>query len=677
MKSVILSTSDIGGGAAIAGFRLHQGLRAIGMQSRMLVRDKISRDPDVEVWHSNTKEDAWLAAATAGVAGAARTANSSTFFSLPWPGHQVENHEWVREADLINIHWAAYYVSPESLRALLCLGKPVFLTLHDERAYTGGCHYAAGCDRFVSDCKECPQLHPPFQALASLSLTLTEACLDGVPAPIIVTPSRWLAAEVRRSRLLGRCRVEVIPYGLELDVFKPTDRVAARRWFGIPQTSTALLIGAQYLSDRRKGFDLVQQAIALLLEDPVISSAVERREVVFVAYGRDGDQLRKTRLPFCLTGEMDSTKEMARLFSAVDLYICPSREDNLPNTVLEAMACGVPVVGSNVGGIPDMIQDGANGLLVPPNDAGALAHTLKKLILNPQPLETWGRNARTKCERDYSIHQQARNYVQLHQETASCWLSQNAVASERMIDVRRALESACQTAAEKLATMTPQVSPPKASPPSPPPPSPASVPPPKPSGGQWIQRILARLRPRPAPIKMDPKAFAQTEILHPNPAAFLPPTAVLPLDGLTPQSIRSLAPLLRAAKLHCAIPCHPPHQIESWNLCTSRIRLEKVASFEEECAWLRKQAFALVPADDVCSAEAVESMCIRLACIGNLPILAIGDSGSPLAATLSRLGIGRMVAYDADALSGAVQDICKPSSQLRHRRNAAGLACKA
>lgn len=456
MKSLIISNSDVGGGAAIAGYRLHEGLRRIGQASGMLVREKLSSDADVHLWAKERDESQrWLDKLTDDLRLKARTPLSTTYFSLPWPGEDVCGHDLVSEAEVINLHWVGHFVSPEGLRSLLQTGKPVIWTLHDERAFTGGCHYSSGCGQFLRDCSGCPQLREPFQPVAEQALELSRACLKGVPAPTIVAPSQWLAAEARRSSLFSGCRVECIPYGLDLELFKATDKKAARARFGLPEEALVILFGAQSLAEPRKGFDLVRRAIEMALDDADTARAVAEGRVIFAAYGQSGEKLRETRLPLVLLGEQTTEKEMAGVLSASDLFICPSREDNLPNTVMEAMSCGVPVLGAQVGGIPDMVDHGVNGCLVPPNDAEELGRALLNLIRKPLQWSAWGAEARRKCESVYDIEQQARAYAALHEELLTVGSRVSRSEPETVVaDARKRLLSTCLSAMERLSAET-------------------------------------------------------------------------------------------------------------------------------------------------------------------------------------------------------------------------------
>ncbi len=413
MKAVIISHSDLAGGAAIAAHRLHRGLLAAGVDSHMLVRAKLSDDARVAPHEPAATGQEWLAGLNSHVTTKARAGVNNTTFSLPWPGEDLAAHPLVREADVINLHWVSHFVSPEGVRALLALGKPVVWTLHDERPFTGGCHYTAGCEGFLTACAACPQLQPEYQAIPAAALALSAGALQGLPPLTIVTPSRWLGHEAERSRLLGPCRVQVIPNSVDLDTFHPGDRAAARAELGLSADALVLMFGAYTLGERRKGFDLLAAALRSVLEDPQAAALHQQGRLVFAAYGKDESTLKKSGLPVRLLGDQPTPALMARTLRAANLIICPTREDNLPNVVMEAMACGVPVLSCNVGGVPDMITDREHGRLVPVEDGPALAAALLELVRDPSPLPHWGRQARLKCETAYPLVRQGRDYAAL------------------------------------------------------------------------------------------------------------------------------------------------------------------------------------------------------------------------------------------------------------------------
>ena len=414
MKVLIISTTDVAGGAAIAASRLAAGLLLAGAEVKMLVKEKVGKADWVETQAApDEPSSAWMSNLNAYVNKAARSGTSNTSFSLPWPGQSLAAHPLVAWADVVNLHWVAGFVTPETLRELLASGKPVVWTLHDERAFTGGCHYASGCEGFLSECASCPQLQPAFQSLPSKVLQLSVEALRG-PAPMtVVSPSRWLGNEARRSRFFAGCRVDIIPYGIDLDVFKPGDKTKARKALRLPEKALVFLFGAFTLAEHRKGFDLLRTAIGNALAQPDIAVLHASGALVFAAYGKDEKSIVKSGLPIRLLGSVDNEPAMAAMLSAGDVVICPTREDNLPNVVMEAMACGIPVLSCEVGGVPDMVNHGVNGCLVPGEDAEALGEALIKLIRKPSELPLWGAAARAKCEAEYPLRRQGEAYGEL------------------------------------------------------------------------------------------------------------------------------------------------------------------------------------------------------------------------------------------------------------------------
>jgi glycosyltransferase involved in cell wall biosynthesis len=234
----------------------------------------------------------------------------------------------------------------------------------------------------------------------------------------IVAPSRWLAAEARRSPLFDRFLVTVIPYGLDVsDSFVPRDKEAVRDLLGIPQSARVVLFLAETAGSPRKGFGLLVEALnrsAGLIPDLYLLSIGSSQPRVDMP------------VPWLHLGSVDNDRFLSMAYSASDLFTICSVQDNLPNTVLEAMACGVPIVGVDVGGIPDMVRSGINGLTTPVGDAEALANAMA-LVLNDARLQRqMGAAGRRIALDEYSLELQARRYVQLYQHLSPNFKNQAA-----------------------------------------------------------------------------------------------------------------------------------------------------------------------------------------------------------------------------------------------------------
>lgn len=220
----------------------------------------------------------------------------------------------------------------------------------------------------------------------------------------VVAPSRWLAEMARESPLLGGFEVDAIPNGIDTDAFAPRDRGVARATLGLPADAKVVAFVAHGLHGRRKGFELLRQSLARLGEFPNVHllSAGAMHELSEVA------------VPHVNAGPISNERMLSLVYSAADVFVIPSIQDNLPNTVLEAMACGTPVVGFSTGGIPEMVEDGRTGWLVPVGDVAALSRAVMIALEDPNRDEV-GRNARTVAVERYDSQVQAAAYSKLYQ----------------------------------------------------------------------------------------------------------------------------------------------------------------------------------------------------------------------------------------------------------------------
>jgi glycosyltransferase involved in cell wall biosynthesis len=339
-----------------------------------------------------------------------------TWFSPPNRSAGIAEHDLVQAADIINLHWVADFISTEDVVSLLSLGKPVVWTLHDAKPFTGGCHYTGGCELFKTLCIDCPQVKAAFQNIVRASHLLDINLLGNFTNLTIAAPSRWLKSEAQSSRVFSGFRAEVIPYDVNLDVFRPARTPGLRQTLGCSEDAVVVLFGGSFLSEHRKGIAILAEAIRCILKEPDISSRYEQGRLVFAAFGRGEDVLNAAGFRVHHGGVQSTETGMARLLQTADLFVCPSLEDNLPNTVMEAMACGLPVIGTNIGGIPDMVEDGVNGCLVNPGDSASLACALRRMLDETIDLKQMGRRSREICEAKFGSGTQARAYTALFED---------------------------------------------------------------------------------------------------------------------------------------------------------------------------------------------------------------------------------------------------------------------
>jgi glycosyltransferase involved in cell wall biosynthesis len=333
----------------------------------------------------------------------------STLFSDDRSQHSADVLRQLPETDILNLHWVALFIDYLDYLRKLPPRLPVVWTLHDMNAFTGGCHYDETCGKFHQECGACPQLGSsnPRDLSSQIWQRKREAFSGrGRQNLQIVAPSRWLADETKRSTLLSDCPIRVIPYGIDTESFQPRDRRVAREKHGIPLEAKTILFVADSTSERRKGLGVLLEALKGLENS---------EEYFFVIIGgglsNEGLGSRFKTIKF-----LDDEAALSYVYSAADVFVIPSLQDNLPNTTLEALACGIPTIGSNAGGIPEVIRDGQTGLVVRAGDPTALRQAIVCLLGEPERRASMAMESRRLALQEYSLDIQARRYQSLYQE---------------------------------------------------------------------------------------------------------------------------------------------------------------------------------------------------------------------------------------------------------------------
>jgi glycosyltransferase involved in cell wall biosynthesis len=416
VKIVHINTFDRLGGAARAAYRLHDGLQRIGQESCMFVLEKASHDPFVARYEppgdllsrlSRTVGRQTLGRATNRYRATAPAGLS--FFTDDRTIYGKDPWQHIPDNDLIQLHWISGFVDYRSFFAALPAQKPLVWTLHGMDAITGGCFYDNGCRRFTKKCGACPQLgsldnadltHQVWRRKQESYARLGHAQLQ------IVTPSRWLREEVRRSSLLSSFPSTVIPNGLDTDIFIPRSRSAAREVLGVPPEAKVILFIADGLHDPRKGFHLFAEALAGMKSDG---------SLFLISLG-PGYPPALQGLRHVHIESLNNDRFLSYVYSAADIFVAPSLQDNLPNTVLESIACGTPVVGFAVGGIPDLVRPGLTGLLAKPADALDLRRAIAEMLSDSDRLKEMAANCRKIAKDEYTLEIQARRYLKLYSE---------------------------------------------------------------------------------------------------------------------------------------------------------------------------------------------------------------------------------------------------------------------
>jgi len=418
MNVLIINTADVRGGAAKAAYRLHKGLNMIGIDSVMPVKDKKTHDD--RILKVNVLENKFgsidlniINAIQRRYIDQNRTPLTNTKFTFPYPGYDLSGLEIIKQADIINLHFIASFQSCESIRKLLLSGKPVVWTLHDQWAFTGGCHYSAGCDKYKTDCLGCPQLKDDLHHIPHKVLTHKLSLSDAAKL-FIVTPSKWLSRIARESLLFRELTIEVIPNAVEPDIFCPVgDKGESKKKCNIPNDVTTILFGAPSGNIKRKGFDKLLEAIETCMKNRKFRKLVKKEKIKVLCFGTPSSDIEKLNISYKSFGKINSDYELRDIYNTADFFVLPSLEDNLPNTMLEAMSCGTPLVAFNIGGIPDVVTDNETGRLVTPFDTGQFAEAIMDLTFNEKKRKILGYNSRKLIENHYHLPAQAQKYRDL------------------------------------------------------------------------------------------------------------------------------------------------------------------------------------------------------------------------------------------------------------------------
>ena len=343
-----------------------------------------------------------------------RSALSNTLFSASVWGHAVDQIPELSEFDVFNIHWVAYFISAETILKLATLNRPVVLTLHDMQQFTGGCHYSAGCRGFVEDCRCCPQLAADTIELPRYQLARRRQFAQ-VQSIAAIAPSRWIAAQAIDSAVFRPGNVHQINNALDVKTYRSVDGKVVRANLGIDLDAFVVLLGAQNNAEQRKGFYNVIDTLSALQQIPTAKALIARGKIILLSFGDNSSWLDSTGFPSRQLGTIDQEKELISVYAAANIFLLPSLEDNQPNVMLEAMACGTPVVSFAVGGMVDVIVDGVNGRLVEPFDCTAMASAILSLAQHPEDVLAMGQEARRAVETKFALDVQAAHYEKLFQ----------------------------------------------------------------------------------------------------------------------------------------------------------------------------------------------------------------------------------------------------------------------
>jgi glycosyltransferase involved in cell wall biosynthesis len=377
MKVLHLSQADIRSGAGRAAYRIHDGLRRRGVESELWVNRKESKDWTVLGPPSDLQKILCMARSFIAAQLIKRVIKRDyNFHSLSLFPSELLSRINSSEVDVVNLHWVQGEML--SISDISRIQKPVVWTLHDMWAFCGAEHYSED-DRWRDGYRS--DNRPKDELGFDLNRWTWLRKLKHWKRPVhIVTPSRWLEMCVRESLLMRNWPVSLLANPINTETWKPVAPFIARKLLGLSIDAPLLLFGALGQSnDPRKGLDLLLESLGLLRGDLLA------KNVELLVFGQSSPQHASDfGLPIRYLGEFHDDMSLRLLYSAADVMVVPSRRDNLPNTAVEAHACGTPVVAFRIGGLPDIVEHKKTGYLADPFDTGELAQgilwTLKKSI---------------------------------------------------------------------------------------------------------------------------------------------------------------------------------------------------------------------------------------------------------------------------------------------------------
>lgn len=410
MRVLIVNTSDRSGGAAVAANRLMMALNNHGVKVKMLVRDKISDSltivalPKSPLLHWNFLWERFI------IYCRLHFSRKHLFeIDLANTGSDITRLPEFQEADVIHLHWINQgMLSLGTIRKILRSGKPVVWTMHDIWPATGLCHVTLGCRYFTSVCHQC-RLLPGGGSDNDLSTSVwrkKERMLDG-ESIFFVACSRWLAGEAKASGLLKGQKITSIPNPIDTHVYKPGDRMEARRRLGLKEDRQYILFASQRATNENKGMDYLIEACRQLHDLPQVT--------VLILGGHAEEVAPQLSLDAVPLGYVNDERRIVEIYQAADVFVLPSLSENLPNTIMEAMACGLPCVGFCVGGIPEEIDHKRNGYVAEYRNACDLANGIRWVLTSAKSDEL-SRDCVRKVTQNYSQQSVALRYIDVYEQ---------------------------------------------------------------------------------------------------------------------------------------------------------------------------------------------------------------------------------------------------------------------
>ena len=394
MKILLLNTSERTGGAAVAAGRLEKALFRAGVSVNKLVRK------DTKL---NRLRFYWERLVIFLCNGLSR--KRLFMVSIANTGEDISSDPLVKDADIIHLHWINQgFLSLNNIKKLVDLNKPIVWTMHDMWPCTGICHHARECEKFQENCESCFFLESKGKDLSSRIFNQKRSLYQTANISFVCC-SQWLTNRAKQSLLLNKKIVLSVPNPIDTTIYYQKERVYVRNVLGLPQDKRLLLFGALNVTDKRKGIDYLVEAL----------NHIQDQNVELVVLGQVKADIRNLfSIPIHSMGYLADDSTIVDLYNAVDMFVTSSLEENLPNMIMESMACGTPCVGFRVGGIPEMIDHQTNGYLANYKDSEDLANGIQWVLEHKEP-QKLSEACIKKVRDNYSEEIIAKKYIELYE----------------------------------------------------------------------------------------------------------------------------------------------------------------------------------------------------------------------------------------------------------------------
>lgn len=429
-----INTADISGGAEKISWLLFQSYKKQNFESQLIVGIKNSNEPSIikipNFYDQNNKK------LTTKLINKNKLFNSVYIryflrtISLDWKAFirwmGIENYYFPKSRKILDsLKWKPDIIHAHNLhgeyfdlRYLKTLSKkvPVLITLHDEWLYTGHCAYTIQCHRWKTGCGSCPDLtrYPGIKHdLSAFNFQRKKEILDHSKL-FIVTPSKWLMNKVDLSILSG-IKKKIIPYGIDQNIFFPTEKNKIRNELGIPQNDFVILFVANHANNNAyKDQKTVISSISKIKNE-------QNKNISFISlggniYSRKNGKITKIDIPY-----QSDQKQIAKFYQAADVFLHAAKADNYPLTILESLCCGIPVIATSVGGISEQIKEGITGFLIPSEDPTSMALKIDHLLNSPDLLKKMSIQAANESKAKFNLDRMVTDYLDFYEEVIDTW----------------------------------------------------------------------------------------------------------------------------------------------------------------------------------------------------------------------------------------------------------------